>query len=80
MITHLFYSKTSKLLQVIWGDIFATFVCIYDFISDLILDLDKQMNEKLIRVKRKDEPIPEIAIEPQMCICNKCPGTYVLIY
>ena len=56
------------------------FFSIYDLISDLTLDLDKQMNEKLIRVKRNDEPIPKIAIEPQMCICNKCPGTYVLIY
>ena len=70
MITHLFYSKTSKLFQVICGDIF----CKKIFIYDLILDLDKQMNEKLIRVKRKDGPIPEIAIEPKMCICNKCPG------
>ena len=43
--------------------------------GDMISDLDKQMNEKLIRVKRKDEPIPEVAIEPQMCICNNCPGT-----
>ena len=37
------------------------------------------MNEKLIRVKRKDEPIPDIAVEPQMCICNECSGMILFI-
>ena len=45
-----------------------------------ISDLDEQMNEKLIRVKRKDKPISEIEIGPPMCICNECPGMILFIY